>query len=185
MLCSSAWRAFWSNPFAAQSVAFPYVLSTKCCSSILQEFKPHVNRLNVEQVELHPPRSYGRSCTMTRFFLEVCIIRIFLHWIMKLNAIARACSQTPTMQEFLPICTLRSYWIKVCNVVLLLSYFHGHAGSQALIATYAGMCTKPTEAGKRVGEQQLGKRQRDSVADEQQASQPATQPKGKQNCICM
>ena len=117
---------------------------------------------------------------------------------MKLNAIARACSQTPTMQEFLPICTLRSYWIKVCNVVLLLSYFHGHAGSQALIARYAGMCTKPTEAGKRVGEQQLGKRQRDSVGDtgfvprptqeerqEQQASQPATQPKGKQNCICM
>ena len=59
-------------------MAFPYVLSTKCCSTILQESKPHVIRLNVEQVELHPPGMFGRSCTMARFFLEVCIILILL-----------------------------------------------------------------------------------------------------------
>jgi hypothetical protein len=115
---------------------------------------------------------------------------------MKLKAIARACLQTPTMQEFPPICTSRSYWVKVCNVVLLFSYFHGHAlysGSQELICAYALMC-KPKEVDKRPrgntdDEVLLVPEAKVCKVSQTQPSQPTqpTQPRksSASDCVCM
>jgi hypothetical protein len=106
------------------------------------------------------------------------------------------------MQEFPPMYTSRSYWVKVCNVVLLLSYFHGHAlysGTQELIGAYAGMC-KPTEAGKRslrpseeegvhppVQRSRLGEAPTEQLQSQQptQKQQRSIKDKIEDKCVCM